>query len=73
MFILVTINKTLRLEPKDLGKNMRTVLQKKLNRVTKGTCSSKWKCFIIDIIQIKETGDGIVQDTTGDVLFDVKF
>ena len=69
---MVTLDKTIKIEPKDLDANLEDVIAKKLWRVTKGTWNGK-NGYIIDIIEVSSIDDGIVLDTSGDVQFNVKY
>ena len=68
----VSLEKTIKIEPKDLDANLDDVIAKKLCRVTKGTWNGK-NGYIIDIIEVSSMDDGIVLDTSGDVQFNVVY
>eukprot|EP00347_Sterkiella_histriomuscorum_P009126 403342420 len=74
MFFIVTIEKVVRIEPYELGKNLIYKIRKKIEDITVGTCSGTYG-YIIQIIQMKpqDISDGRIQDTTGDVIYKVKF
>ena len=72
MYLIVTIPKNIVLEPKELTRNLKETIKKKLNKVSKGKESGQFG-YIVDIFSIEEYGEGVVQDTTGDVLYEVKF
>ena len=72
MFLMVTLEKSLKIEPKDLDANLEEIIAKKLCRVAKGTCNGE-NGYIIDIIDVTDIGDGLVLDTSGDVQFNVKY
>ena len=76
MFILVSnIQKIISVEPADLGKDLIAKIKNKINQQFVGSCTEEFG-YIIDIYNyhVKE-GDleGVVQDTSGDVIFSVKF
>ena len=68
----VSLEKTIKIDPKDLDANLDDVIAKKLCRVTKGTWNGK-NGYIIDIIEVSSIDDGIVLDTSGDVQFNVVY
>ena len=72
MFLMVSLDRLLLIEPKELNANLQEAITKKLCRVTKGTCSAETG-YIIDIIDVQEIGDGLVLDTSGDVQFNIKY
>ena len=69
---MVTLEKPLKVEPKDLDANLEDIISKKLCRISKGTCNGD-NGYIIDIIDVTDIGDGVVLDTSGDVQFTVKY
>ena len=77
MFYFVTINTLIRLEPIELGRNLKQRIRQKIEKTYVGTCNPKHGYIILLVWDQKESdwkiGDGIVQDTSGDVIFSVTF
>eukprot|EP01119_Soliformovum_irregulare_P017804 TRINITY_DN5347_c0_g1_i1.p1 TRINITY_DN5347_c0_g1~~TRINITY_DN5347_c0_g1_i1.p1 ORF type:complete len:173 (-),score=27.98 TRINITY_DN5347_c0_g1_i1:64-582(-) len=72
MFFHLTLERTLHLEPKYLGPNIRNILISKLHSEAEGTCSGRYG-FLIIVTNVDHIGLGKVQDGTGLVTFPIKF
>ena len=74
MFYLVNIQKSIRLEPKDLGGNFDKKIMQKIRDNNEGQYSGSLG-YVIQVFQLKrdQISEGKVQDTTGDVIFLVNF
>ncbi|TNV76217.1 hypothetical protein FGO68_gene17022 [Halteria grandinella] len=76
MFFFVKIQKHIRLQPEELGKNLITKIRDKIDSTMVGTCSAVHG-YIIHIVTFKDKDvniqDGRIQDTTGEVIFRVSF
>mmetsp|Transcript_31901 Transcript_31901/g.28256 ORF Transcript_31901/g.28256 Transcript_31901/m.28256 type:complete len:173 (+) Transcript_31901:24-542(+) len=72
MFLMVNLQRIIRLEPRDLDPELDKIISTKLSRMMKGTCSGE-NGYIIDIIDVTDIGDGLILDTNGEVEFPVKY
>merc|ERR1712070_1013930 len=77
MFYCVrNIHRIISLEPCDLGKDLVTKIKNKINQLFIGQCTEEFG-YIIDIwkyhVNSQDDLEGVVQDTTGDVIFNVRF
>uniref|UniRef100_A0A7S3CKY1 DNA-directed RNA polymerase II subunit RPB7 n=1 Tax=Strombidium rassoulzadegani TaxID=1082188 RepID=A0A7S3CKY1_9SPIT len=80
MFLIVkNVYRIISIEPQDLGIDLKRKIKRKINQLLIGQCSEEFG-YIIDInryyFDMGEQGDdleGVVQDTTGDVVFNARF
>ncbi|KAG8470746.1 hypothetical protein KFE25_009167 [Diacronema lutheri] len=77
MFFHLTMEKTLVLSPKDLRRNIRSLLRSKLIKLVEGSCSRRYG-YIIAITHIHNTEAlqsslGRICEGTGNVVFNVQY
>jgi DNA-directed RNA polymerase II subunit RPB7 len=72
MFFHITLEKFLSIHPRYLGPNLKRTLEDKLHEEIEGTCSGRYG-FIITVTSIDNWGLGQIEETTGFVVFPVKF
>ncbi len=77
MFICVkNIHRIISVEPCDLGKDLIQKIKNKINQMFVGQCTEEFG-YIIDIwkyhLDCQDDLEGVVQDTSGDVIFNVRF
>lgn len=72
MFFVMSLNRTLVINPRFLGPQLEPTLKRRLKELVEGTVNPRFG-FIICVLSIEELGDGLVKDGTGDVLFDIKY
>jgi len=72
MFFHITLEKTLSLQPKYFGPNLKSTLVHKLHSEVEGTCSGRYG-FIITVTSVEKVGMGKIEEGTGLVKFPVKF
>ena len=78
MFYLVRIKELIRLEPMELGRNLRQCIKQKIEKTYVGSCQPQYGYFILLITSHEnderlKIEDGVIQDTSGDVIFRVEF
>ena len=70
------IRRIISMQPSDLGKELEIKIKNKINQLFIGQCTEEFG-YIIDIwkyhLDSNEDFEGVVQDTTGDVIFEVRF
>ena len=72
MFFVMNLVKNLLITPDKLGPNLSNHIRELLKRTVEGSCNSRYGS-IIAVLMIDAIGEGMVQDTSGDVLYPVKY
>jgi len=72
MFFHISLSKNLIVPPRALGPRLQSTLVTKLHEEVEGTCSGRYG-FIITVTSVEHMGMGRVQESTGFVIFPVKF
>ena len=72
MFFIVDFDRELILTPNQLGKHIKNKIKAKLIEKVQGECTEKYG-YLICVIQINDIPNGMIMDTTGNIIFNVSF
>lgn len=72
MFFIMKFEQELTLSPSNLKKDVRNIIKAKLIEKVQGSVSEKHG-YIICVISIGDIPNGVILDTTGDILFNVTY
>ncbi|KAI8838019.1 hypothetical protein CcCBS67573_g01080 [Chytriomyces confervae] len=72
MLFLKELTHTILLHPTFFGRNLRSALKQRLYQEVEGTCSGLFG-YIIAVIEIVDTGKGVLQTATGHAEFNVRY
>ena len=72
MFFIVDFDRELILTPNQLGKHIKNKIKAKLIEKVQGECTEKYG-YLICVIQINDIPNGMIMDTSGNILFNVSF
>ncbi|GAX74602.1 hypothetical protein CEUSTIGMA_g2050.t1 [Chlamydomonas eustigma] len=73
MFYLLTLHRDLDVHPKNFGKHMRDIIERKLIDEVEGTCNGRYG-YVVCVNKILSVSKGVIrQDGTGFATFKVKY
>ena len=72
MFFIMQFSKDVIVSPSDLSKDLKKIIRVKLLEQITGTCSPKYG-YIIKVLNIGESGNGIIMEGSGDIIFKTEY
>lgn len=72
MFYKLDMPAEVELQPRHFGPTMRRTLEEKLTKEVEGTCSGKYG-FVIAVTNVASVSEGVIQEGTGNALFQVTY